>query len=194
MIPTNPSDRTTLLLSKAYLPFMFLSARASIKHLMTDKIHALDADGNLHDFASFVDTDRLFENMPCLRSAHSEFAVPTIAVSRKTFGFHRKNTDKFLSTRTLYKIYKGVCQYCLEKITLDQASKDHFIPKSAGGTNHDFNLVLACKRCNQLKDSTFPYYDVNGNTVRPKTVTPFIFSIDDHIIVRDEWNQFLYRD
>lgn len=187
------NDRTTLILSKAYLPFGFLTARATIKHLMTGRIKGMDKDGNLHDFSSLMELEpeRFYDNTPILRSVNREFPIPTVVVSTRTFGFKRKKVDNFLSTKSLYRLYRGVCQYCLEKIPMSEATKDHYLPKSAGGTNHDFNLVLACKKCNHIKDSQFPYYNVKGELVKPKNFNNFHSGLDYEFVEREEWQSFL---
>lgn len=34
---------------------------------------------------------------------------------------------------------------------------DHLIPVSKGGTNEESNLVIACRKCNNLKGDMMPY-------------------------------------
>lgn len=53
--------------------------------------------------------------------------------------------------KRIYKLYKGVCFYCNCVLTASEASVDHKIPKSKGGTNKISNLVLSCKPCNEEK-------------------------------------------
>ena len=43
------------------------------------------------------------------------------------------------------------CHYCERELDDDCRSLDHVIPRSRGGVNALFNLVLACKRCNNLR-------------------------------------------
>lgn len=45
------------------------------------------------------------------------------------------------------------CQYCKKKLTLENASIDHVIPKSRGGKNVWENVVLSCVPCNTKKGS-----------------------------------------
>lgn len=47
----------------------------------------------------------------------------------------------------LFKKYNGQCVYCGNKAT----EIEHVIPKSKGGTDSPYNLVIACRKCNELK-------------------------------------------
>jgi len=44
---------------------------------------------------------------------------------------------------------KKACTYCGDE--LGPFEKDHVYPKWRGGSDKESNLVLACRRCNQLK-------------------------------------------
>lgn len=44
-----------------------------------------------------------------------------------------------------------LCSYCKGRFDRDKLSLDHVIPKSAGGTDAVFNLVISCKSCNNKK-------------------------------------------
>lgn len=48
------------------------------------------------------------------------------------------------------------CYYCGKALKLSQVTLDHYLPRSHGGTSDAFNLVCACKRCNQFKASKVP--------------------------------------
>ena len=64
----------------------------------------------------------------------------------------------------LHKDWQGKCAYCdvptkLQAMLKEQrraATRDHFIPLSAGGGKGKNNLVLACKPCNERKDDFDP--------------------------------------
>ena len=47
----------------------------------------------------------------------------------------------------LFKKYNGQCVYCGAKAE----EIEHIVPKSKGGTDSLYNLVIACKKCNKLK-------------------------------------------
>lgn len=56
----------------------------------------------------------------------------------------------------------GSCTFCGKELQLRQASLDHYLPKSKGGPDAVYNIVLSCKTCNKLKKSSIPedYEDV----------------------------------
>jgi 5-methylcytosine-specific restriction endonuclease McrA len=213
MIPVDPNARTTLVLNRSYQAYAFFSARAAIRHMMNGRVKGIDADGNAvswlgNDVENFPGNPStfswsngavsLFDDQPCLRSApnsltgeETQWPVPTVVVCTRYFGYRVKK-NQCVNVRTLYKFYQGTCQYCLNKIPLSHATKDHVFPKSKGGSNDDFNLVLACKKCNSEKDDIFPYYNAEGQEIKPKMLNSFTVQIPDESKIREEWKPFLY--
>ena len=66
------------------------------------------------------------------------------------------------------------CQYCKKKLSLDNSSIDHVIPRSKGGKNVWENVVLSCIPCNTKKGnktleeigfklSNFPIHPTDGH-------------------------------
>lgn len=77
------------------------------------------------------------------KETHPEYAgpAPPKAPKRKLLRPGRK----FTGTET--------CAYCGKKLTRHTATFDHVIPLSRGGTNHKWNLVWCCQKCNHDKGS-----------------------------------------
>lgn len=50
----------------------------------------------------------------------------------------------------------GPCFYCGKIIGNHNATVDHYIPLSKGGSCHPENLVWACQPCNQAKGNKLP--------------------------------------
>lgn len=59
----------------------------------------------------------------------------------------------------LHYAHGGVCFYCGRRTVLRPkhppidlcATRDHILPRSRGGSNELFNMVLACRACNEEK-------------------------------------------
>jgi 5-methylcytosine-specific restriction enzyme A len=54
------------------------------------------------------------------------------------------------------KIAAGTCHYCGKTVGPDALTMDHIIPLSRGGTSERFNIVAACKDCNNRKKYLLP--------------------------------------
>jgi 5-methylcytosine-specific restriction endonuclease McrA len=195
MRPVSPNSRTCLALNASYMPSGYFTARAAIRHLLKGTAKALDAHGNLHDWDSWQFNSASYWNDPvCLRTKTTAFCVPTILIISRNFGVRRRPNRASVSLRALYKIYRGQCQYCLEKIPYAQATRDHVYPQSKGGSNDDFNLVLSCKRCNSTKSDMYPYHNADGKEVRPIKMHSFYYQtlLDSRSeSSRPEWSPFL---
>ena len=215
MIPVDPHHRTTLVLNKNYQSLgKFFTARAAIRHMMNGRIKGLDASGNCVSWTgadveningepsslSWADvTVDLYPDQPCLRSApnaltgqETRWPVPTLVVCTHHFGYHGAG-NRSLSLRSIYSICKGVCQYCLQKIPFSEATKDHIYPKSLGGTNDDFNVIMACRSCNAAKNNLYPYLNADGQQVKPISGRrPGAGFVPDNLTIREEWKPFLF--
>jgi len=53
---------------------------------------------------------------------------------------------------------RGDCQcvFCGKRMTADNSTMDHVVPKSKGGQDTPANLVMACLTCNQMKADRTP--------------------------------------
>lgn len=50
----------------------------------------------------------------------------------------------------LWRLFRGRCAYCGRQLELAEATRDHVVPRDAGGGVRR-NLVLACEPCNKGK-------------------------------------------
>ena len=53
----------------------------------------------------------------------------------------------------MWNVEPVLCAYCNERLTKQTRTRDHVIPRSAGGPNGD-NLVPSCAPCNRAKSDT----------------------------------------
>ena len=206
-----PDDKTTLLLSKYLEPINICTAKAAFKHLVAGRVVGIDAadniyswDGKFHDMPKLDEGEvaqqssinwqsvniELFPDHPALRAASKTYAVPTIIRCNRRFGYRSKN-GKDISLRRCYEIYNKTCQYCFETIPYSEATKEHHYPRCRGGTDNEFNIVLACRKCNNTKDDKFPYFDKNGDEVKPRRPLPSGVFLPNDNLIRPEWKKYL---
>jgi 5-methylcytosine-specific restriction endonuclease McrA len=195
MIPTSPNKKTSLVLTAAFQPIGFFSARSAIRNMIVGGVRGVDADGNIYNWEDWLKRSDMPSDVPSLRSSKCEFPVPTIVVIPGFFGNFsdmKKKQNRTSTLRQIYNLYGGVCQYCNKEVKYSAATKDHVVPRSKGGVNYDFNIVLACKRCNNRKAAKFPFFNADGEEVKPKILNDAEFSLlADKIPLRDEWKTFL---
>jgi len=195
MKPILPTIKTTLVLSGGFEPLGFFNARSAMRNLIVGAVKAYDLYGNIHDWSSWIGNDiDLPYDYPCMRTADASYPVPTIVVIPGYFNSKRftKSRRRSIKLRQLYNIYDRKCQYCLKEIPYSVATRDHVIPRSAGGHNCDSNIVLSCKKCNLRKGSKFPYANIFGSSVVPKILSDVEFSaLSDGVHHRSEWDVFV---
>lgn len=203
MIPIDPNSESTLLLNSYYHPIGFISAKDSIRLLINNTANGIDASGNSYPWKNFDvknispswenNSIKPFKDHPCLRTSNRFYFIPTVLVLKDSFN-NRISKSNSISLRKLYRHYNGICQYCLEKIPYELATQDHWFPKHKGGTNHDFNLVLACKSCNGKKSNKFPYYNVLNQPVKPRPIIHNFHELKRNELkhCRTEWKPYLY--
>ena len=68
------------------------------------------------------------------------------------------------------KCAAGLCHYCGRKIRSDELTMDHVIPLSRGGMSERYNIVPACKDCNNKKKYLLPAeWEEYLNSIRNKS-------------------------
>jgi len=71
---------------------------------------------------------------------------------------HEKHRARELRATSWWrkKIAAGVCHYCGRSVSPSELTMDHLIPLSRGGTSERYNIVAACKDCNNRKKNLLP--------------------------------------
>ena len=54
------------------------------------------------------------------------------------------------------KSSRGICHYCGSLIKPEELTMDHIVPLSRGGKSTKYNVVPACKDCNNRKKLLLP--------------------------------------
>lgn len=68
-----------------------------------------------------------------------------------------KKSKRMRVKRALHKKQKGRCALCGDELSLKEATFDHKIPLSKGGSRGQDNLQLAHRRCNGNKSNAWPF-------------------------------------
>ena len=82
-------------------------------------------------------------------SLHSIIACDGIASPRR-------RTRPPLTNRALFRRDQHLCLYCGKPYPEALLTRDHIRPTSRGGKDNWFNVVAACRRCNQHKGDRLP--------------------------------------
>lgn len=77
--------------------------------------------------------------------------VPTVIISVNFSKMPMKNFKGKPSREAIYYRDNGVCQYSGKKLDRQNATVDHIVPRSRGGTDTWTNLVLCSKEVNSKK-------------------------------------------
>lgn len=67
----------------------------------------------------------------------------------------QRNTASYYSKpiERIHRDFNGICALCGKYVEIEDASRDHIIPRAAGGGNERKNIQLTHKACNNLKGS-----------------------------------------
>ena len=206
--------RKVLVLNKGWTPINVVSLKRALKLLFSwhsdeivdgnivreaePKARILDPFDNYslytwHDWASIMPKDG--DN-----TLNNEFKTPEIIILSRynKLPSHRVNFNR----KTIYKRDQYTCQYCGEKLSTEDVTLDHIVPKSQnGGTNWN-NICCCCIQCNSQKRDRRPeeaFKDrknwkgpspmklINGMPKEPK----YSLFKDDKAMVCKSWQDFI---
>ena len=193
---SNINQVTTLLLDSSFMPYTFLTGRATFVHLIKNNIKCFDASENLIDNNSewFCNQGiNFYKDQPFLTSKDRIWFLPTTAVIKNSFFSNRKRLPRTLSLQKLCMIFDYTCQICHERFDKKDMTVEHIFPRSKGGTKEIENITLTCAKCNQMKKDLYPFFD-NKNCDIKSVPMPIPVLPNRPIKNRDEWQKyFIYK-
>lgn len=193
--------QTTLLLDHLWMPIRVITASRLFYHLFRDRVEAIDLEHNTltqEEWTGCQDILLAKGTYPELPSPSRRWAVPTLAVVRHPFKRQHPLSRK-LDFDELLELYDHTCQICLRRFPRGMFApkeifnRDHVLPRSRGGPDEDFNIVLACKTCNSIKGSKYPYYNALGQEIVAKPRPHHIGRDIAPSSIRPEWRPFLWK-
>lgn len=129
-------SKQVLVLNASYEPLSLVSMRRAVVLIMREKAEPVAATAQR------------------LRSANMTMAVPLVI---RLVRYVRLPQRKVPPTRAAIMLRDAYsCQYCGATPSRGNLTVDHVLPRSRGGSHDWYNLVAACKTCNQKKGSCTP--------------------------------------
>lgn len=122
----------TLLLNSWYMPSKILRWEDAIK---------MKYEGTVDVLAEYDET---------VSSPSVTWHIPAVVRTRTKRG--RMKTGVRFSKINVLTRDNYTCLYCGKRFPMKQLTKDHVVPRSAGGRTTWENIVTACKSCNSRKD------------------------------------------
>lgn len=164
--------KKVLLLGASYEIINFIDMKRAIKLLYLDKIEIISSWDEILTYGS------------------GSLFYPSIVVLKNSPKKHFFIKNLHFNRRAVVKRDKSTCQYCSRKLTPQQITIDHLIPKCQGGGNSFFNCVVACHTCNNKKGDRTPE-QANMTLLRKPTLPSMVNYIDLPNQWHNEWDNFI---
>lgn len=144
----------TLVLNKSWIPISITPVRKAISKTMLGLSEILDVvNYNLYDFDSWMQLE-VDDNRNYIRTSRKNIRIPEVIVLTD---FERMPSREVrLTRRNLLIRDMYTCQYTGQKISYDDGTIDHVIPRSRGGKSTWDNLVMCTKEVNARKADRTP--------------------------------------
>jgi len=172
-------DGRVLLLNQTYEPLGTVSVARAVVMTFKDTVTVEEFDG-----------ERV------LRSARTEFRVPSVIRRRIYINIRRRQEASGMKRMRIYMRDKFRCQYCGEKKVAGDLTLDHILPRSRGGDNSPINVVTACVPCNSRKGNRTP-----AEARMPLLTSQSALRVKLERVVlchyaeaRAEWRKYLFMD
>jgi 5-methylcytosine-specific restriction endonuclease McrA len=146
-------NKKILVLDKNYQPIRIVNVRGAIYLVFREAANVIDEDYNVFELREWMRHSRhrhlIDKEFNVLRSVDNAFGIPDIIILRN---FIQKRPRESVCTKMnvfMRDLYE--CQYCGLKMCNSDATLDHVVPRSRGGTITWYNAVASCKDCNNRK-------------------------------------------
>ena len=170
--------------------------------LAMDIVYALNEDGSpnfdQHEYVEAVDWAKWI-TLPVrswdlsIHSSRMEIRVPTVVITKKYSKVHEKKFKGKPTKEALFIRDNGVDGYTGQEIAFEDATKDHVIPLSRGGTDTYDNVVLTSKQINNSKGNKLNEEIGLTLAVNPHNPAPIKISHTIRKSRHPDWNNFLVK-
>ena len=133
-------------------PQKFIGKSGTVVCTIKDAMEFKTAEDAFEYLDGHEDVKKLLKNPYVITDAYKKIQRPTLEPQPKNIN-PITNRIKFSNEtrKTVLRIHHGICPICGMPVTEDEATIDHIIPLSRGGTNDLNNLRPTHEKCNLLK-------------------------------------------
>jgi hypothetical protein len=179
-----------LLVNRHFAPVTVATARRAFVLLYGGAAHALDDEGDSHDFNAWF-------KLP-LRNSDDPLPIVggAVRVPRVLHLLRYDRAPRFtvrLTRKNLMIRDQHQCQYCGRRPSQRELNLDHVVPRSRGGQDSWENLVVSCRVCNLKKGRRTPA-EAGLTLLRPPHVPRWSTATQILLVTRrpyEEWQPFL---
>jgi 5-methylcytosine-specific restriction endonuclease McrA len=183
----------TLVLNRNWIPVGVTKVRRAIGLVFVESAKVIEPETYvLHDFDSWAMLSEEAPTAECIRSIRLSFRVPEVILLTEYSNMPRAGVA--FSRRNLCIRDRYSCQFCGAKLSSQNMTIDHLLPRSRGGRTTWENCVLACVPCNERKSNRTP--DESRMRLRHAPRRPMwspSFGIPQ-VQRRDSWRRFMNDD
>lgn len=187
----------TLVLNTSWQPISVVSVRKAFMKVFNDAAKLLDTETYiLHDFESWAELS-VFDDNKAIRHVSGHIRTPEVVVLKNYSKFPQREVK--LTRRNLLIRDGFCCQYSGKKVSAKEATIDHIIPQSRGGTTVWHNVVIASLEANAKKADKTPEeagMKLLSVPVRPNwhPVYSRFSRIASKNLYPSSWNKFINMD
>lgn len=128
------------------------------------------------------------DNCDHIKTTKGIIRMPTVIIAKS---YNKLFLKKLRPTKnSIYNRDNGICQYTGKKLSKNNCSIDHMIPKSRGGKNTWENMVLCDKRINNKKGSKLPE-ECNLKVLKKPKAPPPLPAAELISIRHPDWEYFI---
>lgn len=141
--------KDVLILSDAYLPINIVNMKKACKMLVKSSI--FDTIGRKSEY--HVEILEFYDDYIKTGSIHTPRPA-VIKISHYSRSSNNSRKSKVFAPFSRIAVWKRdheTCQYCGDRVRLEDMHWDHVIPRKLGGKSSWTNIVCACLRCNSKK-------------------------------------------
>lgn len=164
--------QTALLLNTSYEPLRVISWKKAVTLFFMGKVEIVEEYD--HQIRSI------------------SIAIKAPAVVRLLSYAKRHRGIPPLSRANIFARDNFECQYCSVSLRANEATLDHVLPRSKGGTTTWTNIVTCCSKCNRKKGGRTPNearMPLRNNPVQPEWLPVITFRLDGNVPI--PWRYFL---